>query len=55
MTVANEGGAPDAEVILDWMLPRMSGIEVCCRQLRRKAETRHVPIIMLTARSGGDR
>jgi len=32
------------------MLPRMSGIEVC-RQLRRKAETRNVPIIILTARS----
>ncbi len=48
MTVANET-TPDA-VILDWMLPRMSGIEVC-RQLRRKAETRNVPIIMLTARS----
>ena len=48
ITVANET-TPDA-VILDWMLPRMSGIEVC-RQLRRKAETRHVPIIMLTARS----
>lgn len=48
ITVANET-TPDA-IILDWMLPRMSGIEVC-RQLRRKAETRHVPIIMLTARS----
>ncbi len=40
---------PDA-VLLDWMLPRMSGIEVC-RQLRRKSETRNVPIIMLTARN----
>ncbi len=48
MTVADET-RPDA-VILDWMLPRMSGIEVC-RQLRRKAETRSVPIIILTARS----
>ncbi len=48
VTVANET-PPDA-VILDWMLPRMSGIEVC-RQLRRKSETRTVPIIMLTARS----
>lgn len=48
MTVADET-RPDA-VILDWMLPRMSGIEVC-RQLRRKAETRNVPIIILTARS----
>lgn len=48
MTVAAET-PPDA-VILDWMLPRMSGVEVC-RQLRRRPETRNVPIIMLTARS----
>jgi len=47
MTVAEET-PPDA-IILDWMLPRMSGIEVC-RQLRRKTNTRSVPIIMLTAR-----
>jgi len=37
-------------VILDWMLPKISGIEVC-RRLRSKAETRNVPVIMLTARS----
>ena len=36
-------------VILDWMLPKVSGIEVC-RRLRSRAETRNVPIIMLTAR-----
>ncbi|MCA3245506.1 MAG: phosphate regulon transcriptional regulator PhoB [Azospirillum sp.] len=36
-------------VILDWMLPHISGLEVC-RQLRRKPETRELPIIMLTAR-----
>lgn len=36
-------------VLLDWMLPGTSGIEVC-RQLRRKRETRNVPVIMLTAR-----
>lgn len=40
--------SPDV-ILLDWMLPRMSGIEVC-RQLRRKSETREVPILMLTAR-----
>ena len=39
---------PDA-VLLDWMLPRKSGIEVC-RQLRAKAGTRMLPIILLTAR-----
>ncbi len=36
-------------VLLDWMLPLLSGLEVC-RQLRRGPETRNVPIIMLTAR-----
>ena len=36
-------------VLLDWMLPLMSGLEVC-RQLRRNAKTRDIPVIMLTAR-----
>ena len=36
-------------VLLDWMLPHISGIEVC-RQLRRLPDTRSVPIVMLTAR-----
>jgi two-component system phosphate regulon response regulator PhoB len=36
-------------VILDWMLPGISGIEVC-RMLRSKPETRDIPIVMLTAR-----
>jgi two-component system phosphate regulon response regulator PhoB len=36
-------------VVLDWMLPLMSGIEVC-RRLRRMPETRAVPVIILTAR-----
>ena len=36
-------------IILDWMLPRLSGLEVC-RQLRRDSGTRDIPIIMLTAR-----
>jgi two-component system, OmpR family, phosphate regulon response regulator PhoB len=40
---------PDA-VLLDWMLPAVSGIEVC-RQIRRAAATRVLPIIMLTART----
>jgi two-component system phosphate regulon response regulator PhoB len=39
---------PDA-VLLDWMLPLVSGIEVC-RQLRRAPATRTLPVIMLTAR-----
>jgi two-component system phosphate regulon response regulator PhoB len=36
-------------VLVDWMLPKLSGIEVC-RRLRNRPETRNVPIIMLTAR-----
>lgn len=43
-----EEDTPDL-IILDWMLPRVSGIEVC-RRLRGRNETRNVPIIMLTAR-----
>ena len=37
-------------VLLDWMLPTMSGIEVC-RQIRRRPETRELPVIMVTARA----
>lgn len=37
-------------VVLDWMLPKISGIEVC-RRLRGRSETRNLPIIMLTARA----
>ena len=40
--------APDL-VILDWMLPGLSGIELC-RRLRARPETKALPIIMLTAR-----
>lgn len=46
---------PPDLLILDWMLPEVSGIEVC-RQLRARPETKRVPIIMLTARGEeGDR
>ena len=37
-------------ILLDWMLPGISGIEVC-RLVRAKPESRDIPIIMLTARS----
>lgn len=37
-------------VLLDWMLPVMSGIEVC-RQIRRRPVTRDLPVIMVTART----
>ena len=36
-------------IILDWMLPKLSGVEVC-RRLRRRKETSKTPVIMLTAR-----
>src|ERR1044072_5806304 len=36
-------------VVLDWMLPGLSGIELC-RRLRARPDTRQLPIIMLTAR-----
>lgn len=42
--------APPDIMLLDWMLPALSGIEVC-RQLRRRNETRDLPIIMVTART----
>ena len=37
-------------IVLDWMLPSVSGIEVC-RRLKSRAETRAIPVIMLSARS----
>ncbi len=55
--VANDGASalalvqeenPDL-VVLDWMLPEMSGIEVC-RIIRGRPESRTMPVIMLTAR-----
>ena len=36
-------------ILLDWMLPNMSGIEVC-RQLKRQKRTASTPVLMLTAR-----
>jgi two-component system phosphate regulon response regulator PhoB len=40
---------PDV-IVLDWMMPRLSGIQVC-RRLKSRAETRNIPIIMLSAKS----
>ena len=37
-------------VLLDWMLPAMSGLEVC-RQIRRRPSTKDLPVIMVTART----
>jgi two-component system phosphate regulon response regulator PhoB len=36
-------------ILLDWMLPGLSGIEIC-RRLRSREDTRDIPVIMLTAR-----
>ena len=41
---------PPDLVLLDWMLPVASGLEVC-RQIRRRPDTRDLPIIMVTARA----
>ena len=41
--------APDI-IVLDWMLPNVSGIEVC-RRLKSRSDTRAIPVIMLSARS----
>ena len=46
--VAIAEGSPDL-IVLDWMLPGLSGLELC-RRLRSKSDSRNVPIIMLTAR-----
>lgn len=40
-------------ILLDWMIPKLSGVEVC-RRLRRKEATANVPIIMLSARGEED-
>lgn len=52
LLVAEE--VPDL-MVLDWMLPNVSGIEIC-RRVKADPGTRHIPIIMLSARSDeGDR
>jgi two-component system phosphate regulon response regulator PhoB len=48
LTIVNE--SPPDLVILDIMLPGMSGLELC-RRLKRDAQTRSIPVVMLTARS----
>ena len=40
-------------VLLDWMLPNVSGIEIC-RRMRGGVDTREIPVIMLTARGEED-
>lgn len=40
---------PPDVILLDWMLPELSGIELC-RRLKARAETRGIPVIMISAR-----
>ena len=47
-----EERVPDL-ILLDWMIPKLSGVEVC-RRLRRREATANVPIIMLSARGEED-
>ncbi len=55
LALALDRKSPPALVLLDLMLPGMSGAELC-RRLRREPQTRRTPIIMLTAKTGeGDR
>ncbi len=42
------GNKPDL-ILLDWMLPGVSGVDYA-RRLRNRSETKHIPIIMLTAK-----
>jgi len=49
LELAGKEPVPDL-VLLDLMLPDMSGVEVC-RQLRQSAATRRIPVLMLTART----
>ena len=42
--------APPDVILLDWMLPELSGIELC-RRLKTRPETRGIPIVMISARS----
>ena len=48
--LASATGAPPDLVLLDWMMPARSGLEVC-HQLRADPRLQHVPIVFLTARS----
>jgi len=58
VTAANDGEAgllalsedPPDVIVLDWMMPHVSGIEVC-RRIKSRPETRAIPIIMLSAKS----
>ncbi|MEK9685264.1 MAG: winged helix-turn-helix domain-containing protein, partial [Rhodospirillaceae bacterium] len=63
VSVASDGDEPLSAieleepdlVVLDWMLPGASGIEIC-RQVRAKSQSKHLPVIMVTARGAeGDR
>ena len=45
-----DGQAPDL-ILCDWMMPKMTGIEVC-RAVRADARTARIPVILLTSNAG---
>lgn len=48
-----KGDDPPDLILLDIMMPELSGYEVC-RELKANSTTRHIPIIFLTAKTGTD-
>lgn len=49
-TADDEGHLPDL-ILIDWMMPKMSGLDLC-RALRDDPVTAHIPLILLTANAG---
>lgn len=50
MTTGLSSAVPPDLVLLDWMMPKMSGIEVC-QALRSDVVTARIPVILLTAKA----
>ena len=42
--------SPPDLILLDWVLPGLTGIELC-RRLRFRADTRHIPVLLITAKT----
>jgi DNA-binding response OmpR family regulator len=50
LVAACAGTEPPDLVLVDWMMPKLSGIDVC-RALRNNPRTAHIPVILLTAKA----